>query len=514
LNDRREIKEEAVREKRIWVRLTRRCNNGCLFCLDTDSHDGTMVDRSVVEQQIRRGRDEGGQRLILSGGEPTIHPDFVSFLTLGRSLGYSWLQTVTNGRMFAYPQFARSALDAGLKEATFSMHGHNPDLHDRLVGVPGAFSQSLRGMRNLVGHAVLNVDVVLNRLNIPHLKDILEFFISLGITEFDLLHMVPFGRAWNENRSQLFYDPAEMAPHLRKAFALRRRKGIILWTNRLPAPFLEGAEDLIQDPHKLHDEVRGRLEMFSAWRDSNILPVCRDDRCPFCPMARYCDTLEHVLSSSGTPPDGRGQHSAWREPAWRGAGATDASVAAPPAAPEAERLQPRCPIEAPTLDVRSTAVRLWLPATRKNENRLAALTPESASGIGIQMIPREYLSEVLELDLTPQRTGEISAALRAPLAGLPPCLVPIPIPQGEPDPSAPPEPAQTLEACTAPDGKLDFPRFTDVFVLRYYYVKSLRCRGCALDGNCRGLHINTARAAGLGILRPFTAVPGSAPAGT
>ena len=236
-----EMKEKAVKEDRFWVALTRLCNNGCLFCLDSDGHDGTMVDKQTVDRQIRDGRKDGPQRLILSGGEPTIHPDFLSFVKLGRELGYTWIQTITNGRFFSYRKLAVGALRAGLNEATFSMHGHTPELHDRLVGVPKAFEQALSGMKNLLGSAVVNVDVVLNRLNIPHLREILEFYIDLGIHEFDLLHMVPFGRAWDTNRELLFYDLKEMAPYLERAFELRKTHNIIIWTNRLPAPFLEGA---------------------------------------------------------------------------------------------------------------------------------------------------------------------------------------------------------------------------------------------------------------------------------
>ena len=36
--------EEAAHDKRNWVRLTYDCNNGCIFCLDSQAHDGDMRD--------------------------------------------------------------------------------------------------------------------------------------------------------------------------------------------------------------------------------------------------------------------------------------------------------------------------------------------------------------------------------------------------------------------------------------------------------------------------------------
>src|SRR6476646_1846865 len=48
--------EQAAHEKRNWVRLTFDCNNRCVFCLDSDTHDGRMRDREEVARQIVDGR--------------------------------------------------------------------------------------------------------------------------------------------------------------------------------------------------------------------------------------------------------------------------------------------------------------------------------------------------------------------------------------------------------------------------------------------------------------------------
>ena len=70
-------RETSAFEKRNWVRLTRLCNNRCTFCLDSDAQDGTMEPTEEIRERIRAGRSQGATRLILSGGEPTVHPDFL-----------------------------------------------------------------------------------------------------------------------------------------------------------------------------------------------------------------------------------------------------------------------------------------------------------------------------------------------------------------------------------------------------------------------------------------------------
>ena len=42
--------EEAAHDRRNWVRLTFDCNDHCVFCLDSDSHNGDMRDRDDVKR--------------------------------------------------------------------------------------------------------------------------------------------------------------------------------------------------------------------------------------------------------------------------------------------------------------------------------------------------------------------------------------------------------------------------------------------------------------------------------
>jgi len=292
--------EDAAHEKRNWVRLTFDCNDHCVFCLDAHTHNGEMRDRGEVKAQILDGRRKGATRLILSGGEPTIHPNFVDFVRLGRLAGYRKIQTVTNGRLFKYRPFLEKALDEGLSEITFSIHGPNARIHDALVGTKGAFEEELTGLKNALadGRPIINIDVVINRANVKHLPEMLRMYTEMGVREFDLLQVVPFGRAFTDGRDTLFYDLAEARPYLQEALAWSKQPGMHIWMNRFPPQHLEGYEHLIQDPYKLNDEVRGRKEEYARLLDAGEWLDCREpDRCRYCYLQRLCDTLEGVLDT-------------------------------------------------------------------------------------------------------------------------------------------------------------------------------------------------------------------------
>lgn len=555
-------REWAATEKRKWVRTIRACNNRCMFCLDSGMLDGFVVPPEEVQREIRQGREEGCQRLILSGGEASIHPRFLDFVAYGREQGYGWIQTITNGRLFSYGKFARRAAQAGLNEVTFSVHGHTPELADELTGVSGSFEQSLKGLLNVrrLG-LVANIDIVLNRMNIPHLKDMLDFFEGLGIHEFDLLWLVPFGRGFDRNRDKLFISPEEAFPHIQRALEGRRRPGLYLWTNRFPVQHLEGYEWLIQEPYKLFDEVNGRRDMFAQFaREGEEALGCRGERCTFCFMEQFCDVILDYRTRATTPDDGGfrmarldlttpsdtertatfgaalGDHPIQRleleattvdeaEAALASLGATPPPVAL--RVDEADGLASLASRDTPlgaalaVLVVHDAALvdtaraladarpelALELEANAQTESTLEGLagSPPALPFDRLTVVLRNHdrLSKVEAHGLSPERVREALAALppeSVAVRNLPACLAGGQRLDEAADRDR--EPDVLVPGLLDDDGNIDPFGFTERFIVGHYYAKSLRCGGCPVAARCRGAHINTLRAYGFGILQP------------
>lgn len=300
-------RERATNKVKHWVRLTRVCNNNCIFCLDKDAQNGSCLSVKAIKKDLIRGRKSGAIQAILSGGEPTVHPDFLAIVSLARNLGFQNIQVISNGRMFMYKNFLNAAVKAGLSEVTFSMHGHNEQLHDSQTQVKGSFKQALSGLKNAldIDGLIVNIDVVINKINVRQLHTIIKFFVQVGITEFDLLQVIPFGRAW-ENRGKLFYDINQELKYLKKAFLLSRDQNLNLWTNRFPPQYLEGFEELIQSPVKLHDEIHGRKKMLEGFLLKGRSLECRGPRCIYCFMRDFCQDLsilakDKILSPKKVP---------------------------------------------------------------------------------------------------------------------------------------------------------------------------------------------------------------------
>jgi len=285
------IRKQAAEQKRHWVRLTNACNQRCVFCHDRERQEGGVIAFAQVVEELKRGRKRGCRRTVLSGGEPTLHPELPKIIRTAKRLGYSHVQLVTNGRMFFYGDFVQALKQAGLDEVTLSLHSHLEKTFEEITQVRGSYRQAMKGLLNaLEGGFIVSIDIVINQKNYRALAETVKFFMRLGVSEFDLLHLIPFGEAW-KHREDVYYSISKAKKYLDKVFELSKKDHVYLWTNRLPAMYLEGYEELIQDPCKLHDEAGGMAQELQAFVQTGQPPGCRGERCGYCFMDTFCRDL-------------------------------------------------------------------------------------------------------------------------------------------------------------------------------------------------------------------------------
>lgn len=287
-------KEKTTKQNRVWVRIASACNNKCVFCLDSDAQNWTLVLEDIVKIQIKEGFKEWYEnRVIISWWEASINPRFPEYIKYAKEVGYNRVQTVTNWNMFANENFCKKVFDAWLEEVTFSFHGHNSTLHDYLVATPWAFNKSLKWLiyiKKNYPEIIINIDIVVNKINVKFLPDIIKFFMKLWVYEYDILQIIPFGRWFSENKDKLFYKLEDYSDKLIETWKLSRISWMYMWTNRFPVEAFEWYEDLIQDPRKIKAEVMGEsynmFNDFILWKEN---PYCFWERCDVCFLNQYCN---------------------------------------------------------------------------------------------------------------------------------------------------------------------------------------------------------------------------------
>src|SRR6056297_3922347 len=125
------------------------CNNNCIFCLDSAKRHLPPRSTKEIKKDILSSAEDGATYLELIGGEVTIRKDAPELIEFADSLDFETISLTTNGRMLAYPEYARQLVEAGLNSLVFSIHGHTAELHDYLTGVKGSFDQLGKGIDNV-----------------------------------------------------------------------------------------------------------------------------------------------------------------------------------------------------------------------------------------------------------------------------------------------------------------------------------------------------------------------------
>lgn len=220
-----------VAEDSGWLRMARRCNNACRFCCDADALDGSRMEAVDLLHALRRYRNDGGTRVTLSGGEPTLSPHLLVVLKAAKDLGLQ-AALVTNGRALSTRARLDLLSDAGLDELCVSLHGASAATHDALVGVKGAFAQTLSCLelapaQTLGGQALahsravplpVQVRTVLCADNVAELPALGAKLSELGVQSWQLRELACEGRTRTSGLA-----PAEPGALLRALDELQAR---------------------------------------------------------------------------------------------------------------------------------------------------------------------------------------------------------------------------------------------------------------------------------------------------
>ncbi len=203
------------------------CSSHCHFCIDLNKRD--LPDKSTrkIVEEMMQAKAAGVEYLEMIGGEATIRGDFIPLVRTAKKMGFKDIVVVTNGRMFARPEFAAAAAEAGLTDLVFSIHGPDAKLHDDLTHVPGAFDELIRGVANVRAAGLERIfgNCTVVKQNMKRLPEIAGLFLRLGIHHAEFIFVDPtYGGAYT-NFAGLVPRISEAAPHMREALDVGRRGG-------------------------------------------------------------------------------------------------------------------------------------------------------------------------------------------------------------------------------------------------------------------------------------------------
>ena len=159
-----------------YIQVVRHCNHFCGFCSNPTTpytHDFDSM-RVLVDDFVQRGYFG----VILTGGEPSLHPELPRIAAYARGQGLH-VRMITNGHRLADPEFARALGEAGLALVHVSIYSFRPEIEGRLRGTGGTLERARAAIDNAHAAGIeVNVNCVINRLNADHLDENVRFLIE------------------------------------------------------------------------------------------------------------------------------------------------------------------------------------------------------------------------------------------------------------------------------------------------------------------------------------------------
>jgi MoaA/NifB/PqqE/SkfB family radical SAM enzyme len=179
----------------VSLHLTERCNSRCVAC-DYWRHGRADVSVETVTRLLPELTRLGTQTILVTGGEPLIHPQWVEIAELFRAHGLTlWL--VTSGLSLAKHASRVAEL---FQSVTVSLDGTDRETYAAVRGLD-AFDHVCAGIRALVRAGTpVSIRVTVQRANFLQLPGFVQLARSLGASQIsflaaDVRNPHAFGRA-------------------------------------------------------------------------------------------------------------------------------------------------------------------------------------------------------------------------------------------------------------------------------------------------------------------------------
>lgn len=178
--------------------------------------------------------------VILTGGEPTLHPELPRIAAYANEQGLH-VRMITNGTRMADPNFARDMASAGLKLVHVSVYSVRPEVEERLRGASGTLEKAFQAVENAHRFGIeVNINCVINKLNADHLDEGIAYWIKVHpyIHHFIWNNLDPsMGRA-EVNQDQFTPKLADFEVSLARALRMLHRSGRTFRVEKVPLCYM------------------------------------------------------------------------------------------------------------------------------------------------------------------------------------------------------------------------------------------------------------------------------------
>ncbi|MHA2295786.1 MAG: radical SAM protein [Candidatus Hodarchaeales archaeon] len=193
------------------LEITTKCNMSCPVCFaGAGGHEENHLSLESIEKMIDTlSRSEGNAEIVqLSGGEPTIHPDFFTILQRLEEVSVKTIMINSNGKKFAQSlEFCQKVKKVGKRVNIYlQFDGFEEKTYETLRGIPSLVEEKLKAIKNLnqSDMRVTLVMTVVKGINDHEIGDVIHF-----LHEQDGISGLVIQPLFSEGRLEINYNPLD-----------------------------------------------------------------------------------------------------------------------------------------------------------------------------------------------------------------------------------------------------------------------------------------------------------------
>jgi len=131
------------------IELTERCNLDCVHCYIKQPASNQAIKAQELSGSdwvglIDQVTDKGCLFLVITGGEPLLHPDFIKIFKHARERGLL-ISLFSNATMFS-PEIVDTLAAYNLNSLEVTLYGATQETYEKVTGIPGSFNRCLHGI--------------------------------------------------------------------------------------------------------------------------------------------------------------------------------------------------------------------------------------------------------------------------------------------------------------------------------------------------------------------------------
>jgi radical SAM protein with 4Fe4S-binding SPASM domain len=289
--------------KTIYLFLTRKCNLSCQHCyVEGVGPQAKGVDFSyeTVRGIIEQARPHGLRKVKVSGGEPTVHKDFLPIMKYLGSIGLREIVLETNGLTLT-PELISELEQIGGLTIFVSLDHADPAQHDAFRAKEGVFRRTARALQSLGASPIDSVvTTTANRYNYLHVREIASLVFGWGIRRHrTLLNIHPMGnaRSFRDNALTLEECARLVSDLLSSPHFQQGRAYMTLPPALMPLEHLHGVHTCGWGGNVLGVLSNGDISMCSAsYDDPNMIGgnVLQQDLMDIWSKSTFFEELRHI----------------------------------------------------------------------------------------------------------------------------------------------------------------------------------------------------------------------------